>query len=171
MTQPAGTDPSREDSAPPSASASRKSRNDRRAKILLVVVVLVAAYFLYKGQVKPPEPPDGWGSNLQDALAAGAEDNRMVVVAFVPNGRSETTDRLREALGKQDNLMAIQAGGYLAVWLPLTDAYAQKYEVNPVDLPVTLILSPQGQVLKRAKGNVGEVPFRQEFLILPEDSQ
>jgi hypothetical protein len=66
-------------------------------------------------------------------------------------------------LAHGQNVQAMKAFIRVKVELDsLESDLAKEYELE--SLPTWLILTPNGEVLKRREGFIGEVPFRNEFL-------
>lgn len=146
-------------------TAPEDSKREKRTKtilILLILAAMVGIYFYQRRELKI----EGWGKDLDAALAQAKTENRPVVVLFVNKSQTPTARDLQKRIRQPGNRKAIQRGNYITVIVSLDNKLdselAKKYKIK--SLPILLLLKPDGTEHNRAPSNIGEVPFRQNFL-------
>ena len=144
------------------APAGPKAKKDRWVRLAFLAAAIVAAVVVWSLNRRPGL---GWSTNLDHALQVAAKDNRPVVVLFI-NSPPGDTDRavIDQIIKKAANQQALKQGNFLQVLQEGQTQAALQYDVRPEQLPVLLRLGPDGQVLKRRDGKIGETEFRREFL-------
>jgi len=145
------------------ASASRPSPRAKLVLLGLVVAVAAGVWWFQRGGGQW----EGWGRDLQAALRQGAAQGRPVLVLFTSDPIDHDARRMEQTtLTRKENRQAIQAGGYIPVLATvataLDDELSRRYSL--ARLPTLLVIAPDGKVLARAEGFVGEQQFRQQFL-------
>ncbi len=141
---------------------------------LIFLLVAIAAVVGITHCQRALRPPPGWIDNdLDEAMRQAKANDANVVVLFVAKPPTAICRRLRDTtLSKEANNEALREGNFVAVMVRVPwsrrDEIAEEYEVT--SYPTTMILSPEGEVLRRAEGFIGETDFRYEFLILDDPS-
>lgn len=143
--------------------AARPSRLAKLILLALVVGVAAAVWWAQRGGGQW----DDWGHDLQAALRQGRDQDRNLLVLFTSDPIDHDTRRMKQTtLTRKENRQAIRTGRYLPVLATvrtaLDDDLSARYQLKR--LPTLLVIAPDGQVLARAEGFVGEQQFRQQFL-------
>ncbi len=146
-------------------SPPRKSNRERRVKIGFVVLLLVAVAGVIMIQRRGLEI-EGWGKDLEAALQQGEAEDRPIVVFFVSSPPSNTAKTIQTHILRPANQQSLKDGKFIPVIVELSSSLdsdvARRYQVR--GLPTLMVLTPGGKERNRSEGNIGEVPFRQEFL-------
>ena len=151
----------------PARPKAPRGRRDMIIKLGFLAVAIVVAVIIYFVQRQGPSLPSGWSDNLDTTLKRAKSTQRRVVVCFVERPPNPDTKKLIEiTFSKEGNRTALKEGKFLPAMVDWKPEYKLLFKVKREDLPVTLILSPEGKELNRRTGYIGEVPFRQEFLSL-----
>jgi hypothetical protein len=149
----------------PQEPADRPKRNDRKGKLIFLGVIVLAAVIIYMVQTRDLSI-EGWHDELAPALEAAARQNRPVVVLFVGSPPSATALRIKNSIIPiPSNRKALQEGNYIQAIVTVDDLdseLARQYTLT--ELPTLMVLRPDGQERNRHEGNIGEVPFRDNFL-------
>lgn len=161
--------PEKDKSAPenekqsPAEASPGPAGHDKWVKLGFVVLLIAAAVAVYSMQTRELKIA-GWGDDFTAALDQARADNRMVVALFVKKPPSATAREIRTRVGRSANRKAIEQGNFIPVVVTTSaDAdLAKRYKVTT--FPTLLVILPDGRERNRAEGNVGEVPFRQQFL-------
>jgi hypothetical protein len=147
-------------------SKAVKSSRDRWIKIGFVLVLIAVALAVYMFQQRDLRI-EGWGDDLDAALAQAGDQKRMVVALFVSTPPSETALTIaKRRIPMPDNIKALKDGKFIPVVVSLDDELdsdlAKKYKLT--ELPTLMVLRPDGSERNRNEGMIGEVDFRQQFL-------
>ena len=146
-------------------SPPEKSNRDRWVKIGFVVLLLVAVAAVFMIQRRGMEIK-GWGKDLDAALKQAESENRLVVVFFVNSPPSTTAKAIKKHKLKQGNEQGLKDGKFIPVIVELSSSLdsdiAKRYQVR--ELPTLMVLTSRGKERNRSVGNLGEVPFREQFL-------
>lgn len=150
-----------------------KSRADRRIKLVFLAAGVLIALLLYLWNRNPSFP--GWSDDLAAALQQARQENRQVVVFFMPDPREEQArfiyDNIITKKGNEDALRAGpptgagEKGPFLRVVQKHTDLQsdlARQYKLK--ELPTLLLLDSQGREINRREKIVAETDFRGGFL-------
>lgn len=148
---------------------TNRSSRDKWIKLAFALTALVVIILVYFNQKKPATVPEGWSRDLPAALAKAKAEDRRVLVIFDSSPPSQTAKQmLNITLNRSQNTEAIEKGGFIPVMVDYSPQLGEEYILRVEDLPVTLILDPNGVELNRRTGYIGEVPFREGFLTLKE---
>ena len=146
-----------------------KAGQNKKIGLIFLLVAIAAAVGITRCQ-RDLRPPPGWIDNdLDEAMRQARANNANVVVLFVAKPPTATCRELRDTtLSREANNEALREGNFVAVMVRVPwnrrDEIAEQYEVT--GYPTTMILSPEGEVLRRMEGFIGETDFRYEFLVL-----
>ena len=145
-----------------------KPRQNKKIRLIFLLVAIAAVVGITHCQ-RDLRPPPGWIDNMDEAMRRARANNANVVVLFVAKPPTATCRRLRDTtLSKEANNEALREGDFVAVMVRVPrsrrDEIAEEYQVT--GYPTTIILSPEGEVLKRTEGFIGEMDFRYKFLVL-----
>ncbi len=147
----------------------RSGKNRKVGLVFLLIAVVVFAVVFYS-QRELPLPGGGFkwiDDDLPRAMRLAKERNSNVVALFVGKPPSQADRWLRDnTLSEEGNGKALADGNFIAVMVRVPagrrEQVAEQYDVTK--FPTTLILSPDGDELKRMVGKIGETDFRYEFL-------
>lgn len=147
-------------------SKTSKSSRDRWIKIGFVLILIAVAIAIYSFQRRDLRI-EGWGNDLNAALAQAKAENRKVVAFFVSTPPSDTAKEIAQRrIPKPDNLQALKEGNFIPVIVTvdnrLESDVAKKYKLTT--LPTLIVLLPDGTERNRNEGMIGEVDFRQQLL-------
>ncbi len=108
----------------------------------------------------------GWGDNLQDALKQAKAEARPVVVFFVKSTPSAIARENAKRIRKKGNRKALKNGRFIPVIVELSTSLdsetARRYKIK--QLPTLMVIRSDGTERNRHEGEIGEVPFRGDFL-------
>ncbi|NLF30735.1 MAG: thioredoxin family protein [Planctomycetes bacterium] len=140
------------------------SARDRLIKAGFLVVALgVVGWAVVKPHLTLPL--DGWSDDLPAALSQAKAEGRRVVVIMYDNPQNHTyKNRLRDVVSKDGNREAMDAANMLRVQARVKKDHPLAQRFGVTGFPTTLLLSPDGEVITRWVGTIGEVAFRAEFL-------
>ena len=158
MTESDPTTPDRPETPSPAAS-----KRDRLIKAAFLVVALgIVAYMIIMPHLT--KPLDGWSDDLPAALDQARTEDRKLVVLMYNSPQDLTYTKLRGIVSKDGNREAMDAANLLRVQTRVKrdDPIIQRFDVE--SLPTTLLLSPDGEVLTRWVGFIGEIDYRARFL-------
>ena len=146
-------------------SQTEKSSRDRWVKIGFVVLLVVAAGAILMVQRRAMEI-QGWGKDLNAALKQADAENRPTVVFFVNRPPSQIAKTIRTHILRPSNQQSLKEGKFIPVIVELSSSLdstvAKQYQIR--ELPTLMVLTPKGKERNRNEGNIGELPFRQQFL-------
>ncbi len=145
-----------------SESPAKTSReNWIKRGFLLALILAMAGIYIHQQRGTKIE---GWKDDLDSALKQAEDEDRPVVVLFVHKSQTAVESDLKGRIAKPGNQKALKKGKYITVLLncSVDSDVAKKYDIE--ELPTLLLLEPDGSEYNRAVGDVGETPFRQEFL-------
>ena len=144
---------------------ARKTGRDRWVKIGFIVLLIVAAAVILMLQRRGLAIKD-WGKDLDAALRQAKAEDRPVVVFFVNRPPSNTATTIRKHIRQPANQQALKDGKFIPVIVELSSSLdsdiAKRYQVR--ELPTLMVLTSRGKERNRSVGNLGEVPFREQFL-------
>lgn len=154
---------SEENTAP---AGTENLKREKRTKTILILLIIAAMAGLYVFNQRQELNIEGWGKDLDAALARAKTENNPVVILFVNKSQTPTARDLQKRIDRPGNRKALKNGNYITVIVPLDNSLdselAKKYKIS--SLPTLLLLKPNGEEHNRAPSNIGEVPFRQIFL-------
>jgi hypothetical protein len=140
----------------------------RKGKLIFLGIIIVAAAAVYMYQRQDLTIP-GWRNDLDGALADAKKEGKITVVLFADQPPSETSRNiaLRVTMTANKEMLFGKDGKgskYIPVCVSVTknSPLVQKYDITR--LPTLIAFNPDGTVRNRVVGDVGEVPFRAEFL-------
>jgi len=149
------------------ADKTSKSSRDRWIKIGFVLILIAVAIAIYSFQRRDLHI-EGWGNDLNAALAQAKAENRKVVAFFVSSPPSDTAKEIAQRrISKADNQQALKDGNFILVIVTVdsnldSDPIAQTYKLTK--LPTLMVLLSDGTERNRNEGGIGEVDFRQQLL-------
>ena len=152
--------------APAARTPASKGGKDKLVKLGFAVAAVAIMAAIYFGvQRENVQLPEEWGDDLPKALATAKAENRRVLL-FVDSATSSPAARqmVSITLSKRHNRVAIEQGKFVPVAVTFTEELGRKYGIEAQILPVTAILSPEGELIRSRSGYIGEVPFRRDFL-------
>jgi hypothetical protein len=144
----------------------QKSSRDRWVKIGFLVAIVLVGVFVYSQQQDALEIK-GWGTDLDAALQQAHQEQRPIVAFFVnvpPSKTAEATKNVVLSNPQNQEVMAELRLVRVLVNDP-SDELRQTYNIQK--LPTLLLFDANGKELSRHDGpsHVGEVPFRETFLV------
>lgn len=146
-------------------SKTAKSGRDHWVKVGFVLLLIAAMIVVYLFQ-RRDLAIEGWGDDLDAALAQAKTENRKVIVFFASSPPSETALTIaRRRIPQPDNRKAIREGHFIPVVISLNDTdsdLGKKYKLTT--LPTLMVLYSDGSERNRNEGMIGEVDFRQKLL-------
>ena len=152
----------------PQQTEGARTGGTKRGRLIFLGIALVVAVVLFRVVQRGTPDLPGWDEDLQAALQRGPTENRPIIVFFMnsPSPTEAGRTLMKVALSKKQNKKAMNDGKYLRVRVKMDRGARKKWSerFNITKLPTLLILAPNGEELNRRTGNVGEVPFRSEFL-------
>ena len=148
---------------PQTPQTPAKSARDRYVKLgfLVVALLIVGGLIILPHLTKPLR---GWDDDLDAALEQAAAEDRKIVAVLYDTPQNQNYDRLRGILQKGGNIEALEAADVIRVHARVDkdDALVRRFKVTT--FPTTLLIGPDGKVITRWTGYIGEVAFRQNFL-------
>jgi hypothetical protein len=161
--QPAEPAPGESPGAPASSPSPVKGKADRYVKLVFLVAFLAVVGWLIARQYFGTSLP-GWSGDLEAALKDAAVENRKIVALTYDSPNDFDYEKLRIVVDKKANREAMEAAKVIRVHCRMskTDPMAVKYKISR--FPATLLIAPNGDLITRWEGYIGEVAFRKEFL-------
>ncbi len=150
------------ESSPP-AESRPKPPADRWIKLGFAAVAIAIVGWLILHQHMESSLP-GWSNDLPAALAQARLENRKLVAVVYDSPQNHDYKKLRVILTKKGNVEAMDDANVLRVQTSLgrRDPLIATYEIEIY--PTTLLIGPDGKVITRWTGYIGETVFRSRFL-------
>ncbi|HNX26150.1 MAG TPA: hypothetical protein PKK48_01955 [Phycisphaerae bacterium] len=140
----------------------------RKGKLIFLVAIVAVCAAVYMYQRKDLTIP-GWRSNFDVALAEARKEGKMMVVLFTAQPPGEIARAIAVRVNMPANRDALfgkdgKSGRYIPACVSVSKSspLVRKYDIT--QLPALMVLYPDGSVRNRHDGEIGEVPFRVEFL-------
>ena len=116
-----------------------------------------------KGKAKA-SPLKSWSTDLAGTFRRAQREQRKVVAVIYDSVENKLYRKLIGTLTDPRNVEAIQRTKVLPVhvWLAKDDPLTEKYGIDAY--PASLLIKPNGELITRWSGYIGQTDFRWEFL-------
>lgn len=140
---------------------SKSTPAERWVKRCFLLAILLAGIIV--GYIQFRGPMLGWSDDIDAALEKAKAENRSVVV-FVRSFPAGDIDKRMVQTTLSKNKKALEKGNFLLVEIQLDRSadWAKKYGVTKT--PTMLLIAPNGEIIRKKEGMIGETEFRDEFL-------
>jgi hypothetical protein len=147
------------------AMARPKGRHDKKVKLGFLAVGLAVAGVVLYYQLRGPMM--GWSGDLNGALAqAKAQDKRVLLFVRAFPSTPIQKQLIETTFSTLENRKVIERDLITVELRFSADAdWAKRYGVTTA--PAVVVISPDGKQFHRQDGNMGQGPFRSEFLKAP----
>lgn len=137
----------------------------RKGKLIFLGIIIIVAIFVYMLQRSDLTIP-GWRTDLDGAMAEAKAQGKITVVLFTGKPPSE----IARLIGHRVTMTANKAmlfgkdSKYIPVCVAISKDSPMVRKYNITELPTLIAFYPDGTIRNRHAGEIGEVPFRAEFL-------
>lgn len=143
------------------------TEQEKKKKIgnkVFLVIILVAIAGVYLHQRKGITLR-GWGDDIKQGFTDAKSGNKVLVVFFTRKPPSDVARKIAKRTTMTENRkLMLESGKYVPVYITtsLGSDMAKKYKLTK--LPTLIAFHANGKERNRHEGNIGEVPFRADFL-------
>lgn len=143
-------------------------RKNRKGKLIFLGLIVVVGLLIYMYQRRDLSIP-GWRNDFEATMSDAKKEGKMVVVLFTAQPPGEIARNIAVRVNMPANVDALfgkdgKGGKYIAVVASISksSSLVRQYEIT--QFPTLMVLYPDGTIRNRHNGEIGEVPFRAEFL-------
>jgi hypothetical protein len=140
----------------------------RKGKLIFLGAIIIIAAGVYMYQRRDLSIP-GWRTDLDGAFEDAKKQGKITIALFTSQPPSETSRAIAIRVNVPANQAALfgkdgNPGKYIPVCVAVSKSspLIRKYDIT--QLPTLIAFYPDGSIRNRHDGEIGEVPFRAEFL-------